>query len=103
MNEASMINFVKVIQENIETLGEMIETKQHSTYNEVETPLGIDKSLIEAILHDHLALKNIAIFGFRTIWRKLKKGSYELVQRNAQTVNRCISTNVYNNVTQDET
>lgn len=93
-----MINFVKVIQENIETLGVMIETKQHSTYNEIETPLGIDKSLIEAILHEHLALKNFAIFGFRTIWRKLKKGSCELVQRNAQAVNHGISTSEYNNV-----
>ena len=61
-----------VVPKNIDAVLNMIEEDRHVTYREVESSLGISKTAVHSILHEHLAVKRSIPDGFRIIWPKLK-------------------------------
>ena len=95
----SKTNFVKVVQNHVvvpETnydVRQLILQDRHVAYREMQTNLGISGTNIHSILHDHLTVKKFVSVAFHTFANRSKKGSCQLVERNAPKIrSRCFET-----------
>lgn len=93
-----------VVPENIDAVREMIELDRHVTYDEIHASLGIGRSAIQSILHDHLNVKKLCARWIpHNLTEDQKKGRVKWCKEMRKRFNSGLSNHVYDIVTGDET
>ena len=82
-----------VVPETINAVRLVILQDRHVTYREIETTLGISKTSIHSILHEHLTVKKICSRWIPHNFSNAQKKARRLIQRNAPKIRlRCFET-----------
>ena len=93
-----------VIPRNIDAVRNMIKEDRHVTYRQLEASLGISKTTIQSILHEHLGVRKICSRWIpHNLTEAQKKGRVDWCQEMLQKFEGGRSKSVYNIVTGDET
>lgn len=93
-----------VADKHINAVWLMIENENHTTYDSIQASLGIGRSLVQEILHDHLSITKVCARWVPHNWTESqKRADVEGSEKMLKALEQGCSNHVYDIVIEDET